>query len=391
MKHLNRRRFLKGAATAASVFAAALQGGSASGATDEPDAQPVLFVGTQTGRGSRGIYAYQWDARAGALHPLGLAAETPMPTFLALAPDRQFLFAANETDTFAGQRSGGVSSFRILPGGKLVPVNSAASGGTGTCHVGVDRTGRTLLCANYGGGSASSFAVGKGGRVSPPVSHFQYSGAGPNKDRQEAPHVHRATASPSGRFALFNDLGLDRIHLYALDGATAKLSAHAPAEWQAPAGSGPRALVFHPNGRWAYCVAELKSAVLLLEWDERAGTLTMRQQLPLNNADFHGRSQASDAVLDRAGRFLYAADRYHDGLYTFAVDPASGELHELERTEIRGKVPRHLTLDPTEQWLLVANQESDTIEGFPRDPRTGKLAAKSTETSLSRPQCLIFV
>ncbi len=386
MKHLNRRRFLQGAATAATAFAAALRGASAEAVT-----KTVLFVGTQTGKGSHGIYAYRWDAQAGALHALGLAAETPMPTFLALSPDRGMLFAANETDTFAGQASGGVSSFRIMPGGKLAPVNSAASGGTGTCHVGVDRSGRTLLCANYGGGSASSFTVGRDGRVSPMVSHFQYSGAGSDKDRQEASHVHRATASPGGKYALFNDLGLDCIHVYALDDSTAKLTVHTPPEWQAPAGAGPRALVFHPNGRWAFCVAELKSTVLLLEWDERKGTLTTRQQLPLNNADFHGRSQASDAVLDRAGRFLYAADRYHDGLYTFAVDPGSGELRELERTEIKGKVPRHLALDPTEQWLLTANQDSDTIEILLRDPGTGKLGAKSAEVALSRPQCLVFV
>ena len=111
----------------------------------------------------------------------------------------------------------------------------------------------------------------------------------------------------------------------------------------------------------------------------------------MNNADFHGRSQASDAVLDRAGRFLYAADRYHDGLYTFAIDPETGELKELERTEVEGKVPRHLVLDPTERWLLTANQESDTIEILARDPGTGKLAGKTTEVKLSRPQCLVFV
>ncbi len=384
VKLLNRRRFLQGAAGAASVFAATVRGTRAYG-----EGGTILFLGTQTGQGSRGIYAYSWDAKHGTLKLLGLAAEAPMPTFLVLSPDRRFLFAANETDQFGGERSGGVSGFKIGRGGKLSAINSDPSEGAGDCHIGVDPTGRVLLCANYTGGSASSFAVDGQGRISPAVSHFQYSGTGPNKERQEAPHVHRATASPGGKFALFNDLGLDQIHVYALDPATAKLTE--PTHWQAPAGSGPRALVFHPTGRWAYCVAELQSLVLLLAWDEAKGILTTEQQVNLNKADFHGRSQASDAVVDRAGRFLYAADRFHDGVYTFIIDPSTGRLTLVERTEIRGKVPRHLALDPSERWLLLANQESDTIEVLPRDPMTGKLGAAAAEVRQNRPQCLVFV
>ncbi len=384
MKLLNRRRFLQGAAGAASVFTAAGRGTRAYG-----ESSMILFVGTQTGQGSHGIYAFSWNAEHGTLKPLGLAAEAPMPTFLVLSPDRKYLFAANETDQFAGEKSGGVSSYKIGRAGKLSPINSDPSEGAGDCNVGVDRTGRVLLCANYTGGSASSFAVDGQGRISPAVSHFQYSGTGPNKDRQEAPHVHRATASPGGKWALFNDLGLDQIHIYALDPATAKLTD--PTHWQAPAGAGPRSLVFHPSGRWAYCVAELQSLVLLLAWDENRGTLTTEQKINLNKADFQGRSQASDAVVDRAGRFLYAADRYHDGLYTFTIDEGSGRLTLVERTEIQGKVPRHLALDPSEHWLLLANQESDTIEILPRDPATGKLGATTAEVRQSRPQCLVFV
>ncbi len=382
VSRLNRRRFLQGAA-AASLAASGLRGAAAA----EPGS--IMFVGTQTGGDSRGIYAYSWDAQAGSLHELGLSTETPMPTFLVLSGDRRFLFAANETDTFAGAKSGGVSSFRVGAGGKLTVVNSVAAGGTETTNVGLDRTGRTLLCANYGGGSASSLQVAEDGRIGPIVSHFQYTGHGPNHDRQEAPHVHRATASPGNRFALFNDLGLDLIHIYAMDPATAKLTQREP--WHAPAGSGPRSLRFHPNGRWAYCVVEMGSAVLLLDWDEAKGTLTGKQRVSLIPSAFKGRSQASETAIDRAGRFLYAADRYYDGLYSFAIDPATGELREMERTAMNGKTPRYITLDPSERWLLSADQDSDTIEIFPRNPRTGRLAAHSTGVSQSKPQCLVFV
>ncbi len=388
MKRLNRRRFLQGITALAPLFGANPRRFFAHA---EPPAEPghTLFVGTQTGQGSHGIYAYAWDPQAGTLKLLGLAAATPMPTYLALSADKQFLFSANETDTFQGAKSGFVSSFRIGRGTAIEFIDSQTAGGAGTTNVGLDHTGRVLLCANYGGGSASSFRVSSDGRIGPIVSHFQYSGHGPNHDRQEAPHVHRATASPGNRFALFNDLGLDVIHIYALDAANAKLTGHTP--WHAPAGSGPRSLRFHPNGRWAYCVTEMGSSVMVLDWDEATGTLTTRQQVSLIPPSFSGRSQASETAIDREGRFLYAADRYYDGLYSFTVDPRTGELHGLNRIPCAGKTPRYITLDPSERWLLSANQDSDSIEIHARDPHTGRLAAHGTLVPQSKPQCLVFV
>ena len=135
---------------------------------------------------------------------MGLAAEVAMPTFLALSPDRKYLFTANEVDLFHGVKSGGVSSFRIGPGrGQLTAINGVTSGGAGTCFVSTDRSGRTLLCANYTGGSAATFRIEAGRVLSPAVSEFHYTGHGPDKERQEAPHVHRAITSPSGGVCVF--------------------------------------------------------------------------------------------------------------------------------------------------------------------------------------------
>ncbi len=133
------------------------------------------------------------------------------------------------------------------------------------------------------------------------------------------------------------------------------------------------------------------SAVLLLEWDEAQGTLTTRQQVSLLPPGFTGRSQASEVVLDRAGTFLYAADRYYDGLYSFHVDGSTGELHDMARTGCGGKTPRLIALDPTEQWLLSANQDSDNIAVFARNPRSGRLAEQGKSVDQKKPQCLVFV
>jgi 6-phosphogluconolactonase len=352
----------------------------------------TLFVGTQTVEGStsKGIYAYRWDPSKGEIESIGLAIESQNPTFLALSPNEKYMYAANELDTFGGAPGGGVSAFTVNAGtGKLTPVNTVSAKGTGTCHVAVDKTGQAVFCANYSGGSAASFHVAAGGALSDAVSFLQYTGHGPLK-QQEAPHAHRVTLSPDNRFLLVNDLGLDCIHIYKLDAAAAKLTPNDPPEWNATPGSGPRALRFHPNGRWAYCLHEMASAVEVLSWDAQAGALTSVQRISLVPKGYTGEHAGSEIVLDRSGRFAYAADRFDDVIVSFKVDTATGKLTLLGHSKYGGKTPRHIALDPTEKWLLVANQDSNDISVLKRDEQTGLIAESGKEFKISKPQCLVF-
>jgi 6-phosphogluconolactonase len=351
----------------------------------------LLLVGTQTAATSKGIYAYTLETETGDLKQIGLAAEVDNPTFLALAPNGRTVFVANELDQYEGKSSGAVSSYTLdRSNAKLTKINEVATGGGGTCHVAVDHTGRAVFAANYGGGSATSFHVSEDGHLSQAVSFEQYNGHGPDKDRQTVPHAHRVTVSPDNRFLLVNDLGLDEIHIYHLDAATAKLTPNHPPAWKSAPGAGPRALQFHPNGRWAYCVTEMKSTVDLLSWDKQHGTLETVQVVSMTPEDFHGITGGSDIVLDRQANFAYAADRFDDIIVTFAVSPHDGKLTLLDRTSCGGKIPRHLTLDPTGRWLLVANQESDNIAVLSRDAQSGRLTSPGKSFPLSKPQCLVF-
>ena len=150
----------------------------------------------------------------------------------------KYLYAANEVDSFHRVKGGGVSSFVVdAKAGKLTAINAVSAKGTGTCHVAVDKTGQAVFCANYSGGSAASFHVKADGGLTEAVSFFQYSGHGPKPD-QEAAHAHRATVTPDNKYVLVNDLGLDCIHIYNLDAATAKLTPHDPPEWKSAAGYG---------------------------------------------------------------------------------------------------------------------------------------------------------
>jgi 6-phosphogluconolactonase len=384
LRQITRRGFIFGSAALPVV------GWPGFGLAEEFSWGRLLLVGTQTSGTSKGIYAYSFETATGELKLVGLAAEADNPTFLALAPNRRTVLVANELDTYEGKSSGAVSSYTLdRAKARLTKVNEVASMGSGTCHVAFDHTGRSAFAANYGGGSAASFSVGEDGRLSPVVSFFQFSGQGPDKERQKGPHAHRVTVSPDNRFLLVNDLGLDAIHVYRLDTGTAKLTVNDPPQWRSAAGAGPRALQFHPNGRFACCVEEMASAVVVLRWNAQTGVLETLQEEVMRPSEFQGTTGASEIVIDPDGRFAYAADRFDDIIATFAISPESGRLTLLNRISCGGKVPRHIALDSSGRWLLVANQVSDDIAVLGRDTKTGQLT-EGKSFPVSRPQCLVF-
>ncbi len=190
--------------------------------------------------------------------------------WICFSPDRKYLFAACEVDSFNGKPTGEVASFRVAEG-KLEQLSGQNSASKGTCHCAIDHTGRVLISADYGGGSAASFKV-TDGKLSPLVWSEHYTVHGPNPDRQEAAHAHFASFSPDNRFAYVNDLGGDMIHIYTFSTETAELK-NAGAYHSVP-GAGPRTLHFHPNGHTAYCMNEMASSVDVLKWNKADGSLT---------------------------------------------------------------------------------------------------------------------
>ncbi|HET6205925.1 MAG TPA: beta-propeller fold lactonase family protein, partial [Terracidiphilus sp.] len=210
MRNVSRRDFLM-SASAATFAAVATKSFAASGSQR-------VFVASGT---PEGIHSFDWDSAKGELTSVGVAAEISTVDWLCFSPDHRYLFAACEVDSFNGKPTGEVASFRI-DDGKLQRISGQNSASKGTCHCAIDRTGRVLLSADYGGGSAASFKV-TDGRLSPLVWSEHYTVHGPNPDRQEAAHAHFASFSPNNRFAYINDLGGDLIHIYTFDSKTAVL------------------------------------------------------------------------------------------------------------------------------------------------------------------------
>jgi 6-phosphogluconolactonase len=333
-----------------------------------------------------GILAFDWDGATGELTAAGVAARLATVDWIVYSHDRKSLYAASEVDSFNGKPTGGVASY-VVEAGKLLPASQQNSASKGTCHIALDRTGKVLVSADYGGGSAASFQVAGAG-LSPAAWTVHYTGHGPDADRQQTAHAHFASFSPDNRFAYINDLGGDCIHIYSLDTDTAKLT---PAgTYYAKPGSGPRTLHFHPNGHTAYSVNELVSVVDVLEWHKEDGSLSVVDRIPMLPEEYHGITRACDTVITRDGRFVYFANRDKDFLYSFHADPKSGALTAMNRSNCGGKIPRNFVLDPTERWMLVANQDSGWISVFARDPQTGVLAETGKNFPAATPMCILF-
>ncbi len=334
-----------------------------------------------------GILAYNWDGATGTLTPAGVAAKIDMVDWITFSPDRKYLFAACELDSFDGKPTGEVASFRVMDG-DLIPLSARNSASKGTCQVAVDKTGQTMLSADYGGGSASSFKI-TDGKLSELVWTEHYTKHGPNRNRQKTAHAHYCSFSPDNRFAYVNDLGGDRIHIYHLHPETAELK-HAGTYHGAP-GSGARTLHFHPNGVTAYCMNEIASTVDVLHWHKRNGHFSLITRIELLPEGYHGPHRGCDTVITRDGKFVYFANRDDNFLYSFKADATTGMLTPMVRSSCGGKTPRNFTLDPTERWMLVANQDSSVLSVFARDPETGLLANEGKNVAAATPMCIQFV
>ena len=383
-----------------------LLGAAACSSDDDPgtDAERArsftVFLGTYT-RGwacppeakegapctSKGIYRAQFDSRTGTLSAPELAAEADNPSYLAISPDGKYLYAVNEVGDYNGEKTGAVSAYAIEAGGSLRFINKLSSHGADPCHISLDRTGKTVLVANYSGGSVASYRVGAGGELSD-ASNLQNPGEhGPHMN-QDAAHAHFSLEGPRAGLVYVADLGLDKVLLFDLDLQTSKLTPHAaqPFAVIAPPGSGPRHLAVHPNNRFLYTNNELTTAASVLSRDPASGALGAQalQTVSTIPLPYGSRSDNGEIQLSRNGRFAYVSNRGHDSISSFSIDQATGLLTMLDNVPSGGKEPRDFKIEPSGRYLLAANQISDDIAVFKIDAASGKLTSTSTSAKLSK-------
>ena len=367
-----------------------------------------VYFGTDTARGvSKGIYLSRFDPATGRLTDPVLAMEVLRPAYLAAGSVRgtvrRVLYAVAEGGDAATSL---VLSF-LIDGktGALTPLNKVSAGGVGPAYVSLDDTGQAAFVANYAGGLLASFHILPDGQLAGPVDRLDFHETGrfgitgPNTVRQDGPHPHSAVVSPDDRFLLVNDLGKDSIDVFPIDPVTAELGEMEPHRFtNSRPGSGPRHVVFHPNGRWVYSINELDSTIDRFLWEtthkggeSQAVLIQTAHVTKLLDPGFKGKSTAAEIAISPEGFFLYASNRGEDSLVAFAIDQTTGDLKLVQRISCGGKTPRHFTLTQSGGWLICGNQDSATVTVFKRDAGTGKLVGPVQTLALDSPMFTLLV
>ncbi len=344
-----------------------------------------VYFGTYTGAKSQGVYHAILDRASGKLSEPELAAEATNPSFLNVSPDGKFLYVVNKE----GDKQGGVLAFAIDGrSGKLTPLGKQAACGDAPCYVATDRTGKSLLVASYSSGTVAALPIHSDGSLGDAPALLQQTDVGAEKPR--SPHAHSINVDRDNRLVVAADAGVDKLFLYNLDPASAKLTPHDPPFVAVRQGGGPRHFAFHPNGKFAYTNLETTSEVIALAYDPAKGMLKELESFSTLPMEVPGNSTAEIQVHPN-GRFVYVSNRGHNSIAIFGIDPETGRLTPQGHQSTVGKIPRNFGIDPSGQFLLAANQASDNVVVFRIDPQSGKLTPTGQTIELGAPVCVKYV
>ncbi len=338
----------------------------------------TYLVGTYTEADHQGIELLSFNEDLMLLSSNVIASGFKDPSFVISNRARTLIFAAEST------ANGRVSTFRFNQNQqKLTLLNTVQSYGDHPCYIALDHSENFLAVANYASGNFSIYEIDKGGKL-----HFKQSvehrGSSINKNRQNSAHVHSMVFHPNGKQLLVADLGTDRIYVYNVNFANTKpLTPSIPADFKVAAGSGPRHMVLHPNGKVLYVVHELTGEIGVYFYEN--GVITHAATHALTTSAFKGHVQAAEMRISPDGKFFYVSNRGSaNDISVFQVDP-EGYLRLIQQVSTGGKTPRNFTLSLDGHYLLAANQESDEIRVFKRDMLTGELKLTSAKLSINKP------
>jgi 6-phosphogluconolactonase len=345
---------------------------------------PYAYVGCYTGgANARGISVFHYDPMTNALSLVSIVAPVSSPSFIVLDSTKKFLYSGNESG------AGSASAFSVNANtGALRFLNTVGAGGQ-PAHVAIHPGGKYLLTANYTGGTVAVFPIqadGSLGNAPQIVAHFGE--LGPNAGRQEAPHPHMALPDSTGKYVLVNDLGLDSTIVYSFDAAAGKIAE--VNRISATAGSGPRHLAWHPNGKIVYSINELSNTLNAYMWDGNGNLSPVQENVSTLPTGFKGTSGAGEVLVDSAGKYLYASNRGNDNIAIFSIDPSNSQLSVMGWVHTQGRTPRHFNFDPTGSFIHVGNQDSANIVTFKVDKTSGMLTPAGQYASTPAPACIQF-
>ena len=354
----DRRIFLAG--TAATLIMPAL--------AHAEEADMNLYVGTYSSDTAKGIYPLTYTA---ATDSWTLGAAMPAienVSFGVYSAASKHYYLLNEKD------EGRIGVYDQ----SWTQTYEVSSQGSSPCYAAVDPTGGYLAVANYSSGNIVVYKIGvEGGLEQSPVIR-QNTGTGPNKDRQEGPHAHWVQFHGDHIYSV--DLGTDQVLGYSFDAATGAVG-QAFEAFKAPAGAGPRHMVFHPDGVHAFLVTEMGNTVVVLrKVNDRFEALQTLSTLP---EGFSGHSQAAHIVLNVVADRLYVSNRGHNSITVFAVGK-DGALSLKQIAPTLGDWPRFFLLLEAQKRVVVAHQNGNDLVVFAVND-DGTLAPKDQKIAVSKP------
>lgn len=345
----------------------------------------TAYVGTYTKGESKGIYRFSLDLETGKIDNITLAAVVGNPTYLTVNKNNQYIYTIATSENAAG-----VSAYSINgSNNELNVINSKLTMGSSRCYVSLDKNNKFLLSADYHQGEVSVYPINIDGSLRNPSSVVKHEGSGPNKDRQEKPHAHFISFTPDEKHVCVVDLGIDQVVGY--DFNQGNLVRSDKLTLSLKPGSGPRHMVFHPNGKFAYVLTELSSEVVALAYRNSEDRFEILQYISALPEHFTGKSTGGAIHISSEGRFLYTSNRGHDSIALFNVDEMTGKLQLVNHTPTIGSHPRDFTIDPTGKYLVVANMMTDNVVPFHIDRETGKLSQVNEAVIIPSAVCIKFL
>jgi 6-phosphogluconolactonase len=349
----------------------------------------LVYIGSYTNTGdAKGIYVSGFDATSGALSVPRLVAESVSPNQVWVAPNQRYLYAANWQGSTDPIPANTISAYAIdNRTGDLKFINKVDSGGLGPNQVVVDPSGRVAVAVNYRSGSVAAFGLERAGRITEAFYIDQHEGQPQPPSKQPGPRAHGVVFSSDSRFAYVADIGIDRVYSYRLDAARRTMAPFDPPYIEQPAGSGPRRLQLHPNGRFLYLVRETDSHVAVFAVDD--GRLKEIESISTLPSGFTGTNTTAEILIDRAGKYLYVSNRGHGSIAVFAIN-AAGRLAVVEHAASGARTPRNFSIEPTGQYLFSSNQDTNNIVVLRIDRQTGRLTPTAVQVPLANPGSIAF-
>jgi 6-phosphogluconolactonase (cycloisomerase 2 family) len=333
----------------------------------------------------KGLKVYSIDSASGDWNQIQeiSAGSAINPSFLAFDKSKRFLYVAHGDHTE-------ISSYSIDPNtGKLGFLNRKPSGGYNGAHICVSKTKPFLFVSNIFSGTVASVAINGDGSIGAIADIYVPPGPTGHLSRQHSANPHEVVEDPKGNFIHVADLGKDRVYHVSVDPGTGKLTELGSFDIQPAMCS--RHLDFTQDGRYAYILAEHAGSVIACTYNEKTGAMTPVQMLSSLPDDFVGAyNDAAEIAVHPSGKFVYLSNRGPANIGAYKIDNTTGRLSPIGWYPTNGLSPRYFCVEQGGNYLVVGNEQSDTIVLMKIHQDTGELSLLPRVIPTPSPSCILL-